>query len=72
MAPFYEGICQGRGPGAVEGMAALVGVGVVRPAGRSTPSPRAHRRVAAAAGAMGCGVFDGGGGSVGCAGPGSG
>ena len=33
MAPFYEGICQGHGPGAVEGAAALVGVNVVRPAG---------------------------------------
>ena len=32
MAPFYEGICQGHGPGAVEGVAALVGVTVVRPA----------------------------------------
>jgi hypothetical protein len=34
MAPFYEGICQGHGPSAVEGAAALVGVNVVRPAGR--------------------------------------
>ena len=34
LAPFYEGFCQGHGPGAVEGAAALVGVNVVRPAGR--------------------------------------
>ena len=71
LAPFYEGTCQGHGPGAVEGAAALVGVNVVRPAGRSTPSPRARRRVAAAAGAMGCGA-ERGGGSVRSAGPGSG
>jgi hypothetical protein len=31
LAPFYEGFCQGHGPGAVEGAAALVGVNVVRP-----------------------------------------
>ena len=71
MAPFYEGICQGHGPSAVEGMAALVGVNVVRPVGRSTLTPRARRRVAAAAGAMGCGAGRGGG-SVWGAGPGSG
>ena len=71
MAPFYEGICQGHGPGAVEGVAALVGVNVVRPVGPCTLTPRARGRVAAAAGAMGCGAGRGGG-SVRSAGPGSG
>jgi hypothetical protein len=41
-----------HGPGAVEGVAALVGVNVVRPVGRSTLTPRARRRVAAAAGPL--------------------
>ena len=74
LASFYEGICQGHGPGAVEGAAALVGVNVVRPAGRSTLTPRARRLVEAAAGAMAVMALGGvgGGGSVWGAGPGSG
>src|SRR5580698_5667515 len=56
MAPFYEGICQGHGLAVVDGAAALVGVNVVRPVGRSTLTPRARRLGLAAAGAMGgCG-----------------
>jgi hypothetical protein len=71
MAPFYEEICQGRGPGAVEGVAALAGVNVVRPAGRSTLTPRARRWGEAPAGAMALGACPAGG-SVWGAGPGSG
>ena len=53
MAPFYDGICQVRGPGAVERAPALVGVNVVRPVGRSTLTPLARRRDVAATGAAG-------------------
>jgi len=72
MAPFYEGICQEGGPDAVECAAALVGVNVVRPVGRSTLTPRARRWEVAAVRAAGVFGAAGGGGSVGCAGPGSG
>lgn len=77
MAPFYDVVCQEGGPEAVECAVALVGVNVVRPraarCGRSTLTPLARRRGVAAAGSAGV-VFlaAGGGGSVGCAGPGSG
>ena len=53
MAPFYDGICQVRGPGAVERAPALVGVNVVRPVGRSTLTPLARRRDVAAMGPRG-------------------
>ena len=72
MAPFYAEICQEGGPEAVECAAALVDVNVVRPVGRSTLTPRARRRDVAAAGTAGVFGPAVGGGSVGCAGPGSG
>ena len=70
--PSMTGACQEGGPGDFECAPALVGVNVVRPAGRSTPSPRARRRGWAPARAAGVAFFAGGGGSVVDAGPGRG
>src|SRR5438067_1268296 len=70
--PSMKGACQGGGPGDFECAPALVGVNVVRPAGRSTLTPRARRRGVAPAGAAGVVLVAGGGGSVLGAGPGSG
>src|SRR5215470_6693640 len=66
------GACQEGGPGDFECAPALVGVNVVRPAGRSTLTPPARRRGVAPAGAAGGVLLSGGGGSVVGAGPGSG
>ena len=50
-----KGSVKGMAPALSEGAAALVGVNVVRPAGRSTLTPRARRDMAAA-GATACGA----------------
>ncbi len=73
MAPFYEELCQGGGSGRpFECAPALVGVNVVRPVARSTLTPLARRRgMAPVPGPAGF-LAAIGGGSVECAGPGSG
>jgi MFS superfamily sulfate permease-like transporter len=48
--PSMKGACQEGGPGGFECAPALVGVNVVRAAGRSTLTPRARRRGVAPAG----------------------
>src|SRR5215472_19187227 len=67
-----RGGCQEGGPGGFECAAALVGVNVVRPAGRCTLTPLARRRCVAPVRAAGrCGPA-GGGDRVADTGPGSG
>jgi len=70
--PSMRGGCQEGGPSDFECAPALVGVNVVRPAGRCTLTPAARRRGVAPVRAAGVAAAAGGGGSVVGAGPGSG
>src|SRR5215472_1569089 len=67
-----KGACQVGGPGDFECAPALVGVNVVRPAGRCTLTPPARGRGAAPARAAGAALAAVGGGRVADTGPGSG
>src|SRR5215831_17821284 len=66
------GACQEGSPGDFECAPTLVGVNVVRPAGRSTLTPRARRRGVAPVRAAGAALAADGGGRVADTGPGSG